>query len=294
LNGVKAVWQWNALYQNQITGQFPLPASFIKFEYPNTNCSNFTSAGWHFAGLPIFNDPKNPLIYRTPENQQLTSSVNGEIRYRVNPNILQDTLKPHQVNQAIYDLYQSNPLAFVPGSIGYTKTGDIRGSDALAVDPNFIPYLYQNSFGHSVGFVSNEGAPMIMEMGGPARYGTDTEGRYIGKIIDIENGLYQWDFKDDTITTRSIFDFTIPSQTMVNGHPNGTYLETHVLTELSIVPPQPITPATLQNYGINFNLDTPVTVYDNVNGIASKTCYLNPETINNTVQQLYCPPATTP
>jgi hypothetical protein len=201
---------------------------------------------------------------------------------------------PYQTNQAIYELYQADPLAFAPGSIGYTKTGDIRGSDALAVNPSLLPYYYTNSFGHSFGLISNEGTPLIAEMSGPARFQSNTDGRYIGNLTEIDEGKYLWEAKEDQIVMRPLFDFTLPSQTVVSGHPNGTYLETHVLTELSIVPAQPITPNILSNYGINFNLNTLTTLYDNVGAQISKTCYINPDTVNNVVQQLYCPPTTTP
>ena len=69
-----------------------------------------------------------------------------------------------------------------------------------------------------------------------------------------------------------------------------------LLTELSVVPAQPVLPMDLSNYGLNFelsqsNLVTINEIVDQSTGEQiTKPCYLNPETANNVVQQIYCPP----
>ncbi len=303
LNGIKFTLGWNSLYQNQKSlelGQ-PLPAPFTNYIYPHTNCSNFTSAGGYLAGNPFFSDPSAPSFYRTSENQYLYSLQHGEIRYRLNPAILPTSLQePFQTNKAIFDLYKANPLAFPPGSIAYAKTGDVRSNGALQVNPTLLEWNFPNSFGHSFGIMSNGEMPVVAEMSGPWRYTPGEDGRYVGNLKpgEVERGNYEWVNVPDRIEMRSMFDLTYPWQTTVHGNPNGDYFEFHILTDLSIIPAQPITPDNIHLYGVDYELseNNKINIVDRLyfdNKNVEKECYINPATQDNLIQELYCPPAGT-
>jgi hypothetical protein len=299
--GLSIVQVAKDMFDNQ-TNTNALPEYFYNFPFPNTHCTEFVAEVQRRAGLaiPAINNPNNPVSFRTPNNQRYNSEINGEFRFRLNPLYHPADLDdPQQVNRAIYDFYKNNPSIFVPGATVYTKSSDlfiVYGSgDTIAKDR----YLLDTGvFGHSaiLGDQFGTNGPVIYEMSGPYSY-NQSGGAYTG--IWAGDWRYQWSTvqgQEHAITSRSLFDFNAPTKTIINGNPDGETTATIYLTELSVVPAQPVMPIDLSNYGLNFeigsNTQSNITeIVDQSTGEKiTKVCYLNPETENSLIQQLYCPP----
>lgn len=186
----------------------------------------------------------------------------------------------------------------MPGATVYTKSPDlfqVYGSDGKTVIDSYLND--KGVFGHSSIIVEQFGnaGPSILEMSGPYSY-NQNNGLYTGNWLD--NWNYSWESTPElehTIIQRSLFE-NIPTSTLISNNPNGPTTATVLLTELSVVPAQPVLPIDLSNYGLNFELsqNNLITINDIVDQSTgeqiTKPCYLNPETANNIIQQIYCPP----
>ncbi|MBK7450901.1 MAG: hypothetical protein IPJ47_16370 [Anaerolineales bacterium] len=165
----------------------------------------------------VFLEPVNPVSFRTPINQRYNSELNGEIRFRLNPNTHASTLMssdPQTVIEEIQKIYASNPNMFVPGATIYTKAPDF-----FMVD-NGDSYLndYGGAFGHAAMLVElGSNGPIIHEMSGPNSY-IQSNGVYPGTW---GNWTYRWEPIKDLeykIIPRGLFD-TVPDFDNCHRHP---------------------------------------------------------------------------
>ena len=142
-----------------------------------------------------------------------------------------------------------------------------------------------------------------MEMSGTSAFKQEG-GYYVGELS--EDGMSYWGLKSPdshyTIVERPLFG-EVPNHTIFKDGNEITKTVDHIITGYSIVPAQPITPDTLQNYGIDFDLTTEnkVSVTDNikfedgrVEDVTKEGCYINPETAKELIQEIYCPPTEMP
>lgn len=283
--GEQIVRNWRGLAEQS------LPNYFYDYDFPpHTFCSYFTTEGWKNAEIQIpgFDNPANTVTYRTDENQQATSIVNGEIRYVLNPNYR--NLSAEDIQRGYLEAYNKNPNSHMLGSIGYIKEVDKfyprNGNEALLID--------RNSFGHSFGLVSSaEKAPRIIEMSGPSSF-IQENGTYVG---NTKPNSY-WDLVDDAREITERFFGNSPHQTVFDNEAEQWSTVDHLLKEVSIVPAQPLTSETLQYYGIDFDLtsDNSFSLTDHyANGSSStKECHINPDTKDDIFHETVCLPEGTP
>ncbi len=293
------------MFNDQNNG-LTLPNYFYAFPFPNSHCTEFVAEVQRRSNIPILGiyQPENPVSYRTPVNQRYNSEINGEFRFRLNPSIYPTSLtNPNQVDELLFDFYKSNPNIFLSGSTVYTKAPDlftVYGDDGKTIIDRYLKDT--GVFGHSSFLIDQFGdhGPVVLEMSGPYSY-TQNNGSYMGNWTGDWN--YLWSVSEGSeykIISRPLFDGNVPTQTIINGNPNGQTIATVILTEMSIVPSQPILPGEIGDYGLGFEIkqdnkiDLTEVVDQNSLEKIIKPCYINPDTIDNIVQQLYCPPVIRP
>lgn len=239
--------------------------------------------------------PSSEDFGRTPESQRFYSAQNGEIRFVLNRSF-ETQISQKEILQKLQKLGDD---ALMPGVTIYTKTTE-RYSDYQLQPTNMA-----KDFGHSVVYINGQ----ILEMSGPSYWGQNEQGQYIGVDGD---GSYPYTYywvpnSSDPITQRLLFDFENlpPTETLVKGIPGSAlsndFIVQRITSTFSIVPAQPITPDTLQNYGFPTDQSKWKTVYPDAVKNAQgeiidygKACQLNTDTKNELLQQIYCPPTVAP
>ena len=249
---------------------------YYQYEYPQSNCSNFVSeilwdAGIRFPGSSwdgdYYRDHPNEngveAWIRTPDQQQLFSSYNGEFRIVLSGNI---PLKDDPVYAQILKDY---PQLFTPGKVIFTSNRVITTIDGKKSDP------IRTQFSHAmiVDINATPGNPIIVEHSGPADY-------------VVENGAYKatwdgdWNYVPNPEPARQprLLSDMPTGQITIEGYP-GTMTKDVTTAEISIVPVEKID---LGAYGLDNNV-----VNSNLGHLpydAQKNCYSIQPSL------YYCPP----
>ena len=299
ISGGMSVFHWRSILWEQQSG-LALPSYFYNFpNFPDTHCTEFTTEGWRRAGIQIpgINSPTDIASYRTPYNQHYASAAHGEIRYRLNPELDARNIKLQEFMTEMMQQYNENPLSFAPGSIVYSK-GDTDYFHNDLKDPSKDVFDPSNHFSHSVGITENSGFPHIIEMSGPSSF-LQNDGGYVGEWGSKSYWKPAFQNSSYNISERSLFGGA-PAQTIFREGNEIVQTVDHLITAYSIVPAVPITPANMHEYGIQFELapENKVTVMDTIRNennididVAKEECYINPDTKDNFIQEIYCPPS---
>ena len=269
-------------YQFGYDGSFP----------GSSNCSNFVSqvlweSGIRFPASTWNGDAykSSPLQaglgawYRTPEQQQLFSSYNGEFRIVLKGSI---SLKDDPAYTSILKNY---PQLFSPGNLVFS-----RDNISFKQNGDLVPARSgEGQFSHVVivDINSTPGNPLVIEQDGPADY-------------VVENGAYKaiWDStaqngNGDYFYVRNQMPNRQPralsdvptNPIIVTGNPAGDTIVTVSPAQLSIVPVEKID---LSTYGISPDvLRTNPRQFLNPDLQTSKPCFQIQESL------YYCPPTST-